>query len=66
MGNAFKILLGTSEGNRPLITLTHRCEKNIKMGHTEIMWESVDCISVAQVRDWWRALVNAVINLGLP
>jgi hypothetical protein len=29
----------------------------------EIGWRSVDWIPLAQGRDWWRALVNTVMNL---
>jgi hypothetical protein len=32
----------------------------------EIGWGSVDWIGLAQDRDKWRALVNAVMNLGVP
>jgi len=32
----------------------------------EARWESVDWIHLAQARDWWRALVNTVKNLGVP
>jgi hypothetical protein len=28
----------------------------------EIGWEGVDWLHLAQDRDWWRALVNAVMN----
>ena len=32
----------------------------------EVEWECMDWIAVAQDRDWWRALVNAVMNLLDP
>jgi hypothetical protein len=32
----------------------------------EICWEGVDCSHVAQDRDQWRAVVNTVMNLGVP
>jgi hypothetical protein len=35
------------------------------MDLTEIGWESVEWIHLAQDRDWWRALVNAVTNLWI-
>jgi hypothetical protein len=31
----------------------------------EIGWGSVEWIQLAQNRDWWRALVNTVMNLGV-
>jgi hypothetical protein len=36
---------------------------NIKMDLLEIGWGGVDWIGLAQYRDKWRALVNAVMNL---
>jgi hypothetical protein len=36
---------------------------NVKMYIVEVVWRDVDCIGVAQDRDKWRALVNAVMNL---
>jgi hypothetical protein len=32
----------------------------------EVGWEGVDWIDMAQYRDRWRAVVNAVINLRVP
>jgi hypothetical protein len=32
----------------------------------EIGWEGVDWIHLAQDKDQWRALVNTVINVGVP
>jgi hypothetical protein len=32
----------------------------------QIGWDGVDWIVLAQVRDKWRALVNAVMNLRVP
>jgi hypothetical protein len=39
---------------------------NIKIDLVEIEWVGVDWIGVAQGRDKWRALVNTVMNLGVP
>jgi hypothetical protein len=38
---------------------------NIKIALREIGWDGMDWIDLAQDRDQWRALVNAVINLGV-
>jgi hypothetical protein len=39
---------------------------SIKMDLLEIGWGGVDWIGLAQDRDNWRALVNAVMNLWVP
>jgi hypothetical protein len=36
------------------------------MGLLEIGWSGVEWIVLAQVRDKWRALVIAVMNLQVP
>jgi hypothetical protein len=36
------------------------------MDLVEVGWGDVDWIGVAQDRDGWRALVNAVLNLQVP
>jgi hypothetical protein len=38
-------------------------EDGIRMDLRQIGWGSVDRIQLAQDRDWWRALVNTVMNL---
>jgi hypothetical protein len=39
---------------------------NIKIDLREIGWGGMDRIDLAQRRDWWRALLNTVMNLGVP
>jgi len=43
-----------------------RSEDNIKMDLQEIGYRGVDWIELAQDRDRWRVLVNAVMNLPVP
>jgi hypothetical protein len=39
---------------------------NIKMDLREIGWDGGDWIDLAQDRDQWSVLVNAVMNLQVP
>jgi hypothetical protein len=43
-----------------------RWEDNIKMDLREVEYGGMDSIDLAQNRDRWRALVNAVLNLWVP
>jgi hypothetical protein len=58
-----KILLGMSEGKRPLGRPRHRLEDNIKV---DVMETGVDRIHLAQDSDRWRALVNIVMSFMVP
>jgi hypothetical protein len=63
---ACRILVGRPEERRPLGRLRSRWEDNIKMDLQEVGWEDMNWIELAQDRDRWRALVNAVMNLRVP
>jgi hypothetical protein len=64
--NAYRILVGKPEGKRPLGRPKRRWVDNIKMDLRKIGWDGRDWIDLAQDRDRWRALVNAVMNLRVP
>jgi hypothetical protein len=64
--NAYRILVGKSEGKRPLRRPRHRWVDIIKMDLREIGWSGMDWIDLAQDRSQWRALVNTVLNLRFP
>jgi hypothetical protein len=64
--NAYRILVGMPEGKRPLGRSRRRWVDNIEIDLREIGWDGRDWIHLAQDRDPWRALVNAVMNLRIP
>jgi hypothetical protein len=59
----YKVLVGKPEGKRPFGRPRHRWEDGIRIDSREIGFGGVDCIRLSQVRDRWRAVVSAVINL---
>jgi hypothetical protein len=61
--NAYRLLVGKSEGRRPLGRPRRRWLDNIRMNLVEVGWGYVDWIGLAQDRDRWRAPVNSVLNL---
>jgi hypothetical protein len=60
----YRVLVGKSEGKRPLGRPRLRWEDNIMMDLQEVGCGCMDWIGLAQDRDRWRELVNAVMNLG--
>ena len=58
--------MGKPEGTRPLGRSRLRWEDNIKIDLKEVGCGRMDWIELAQDRDRWRALVNAVMNLRVP
>jgi hypothetical protein len=64
--NAYRILVGKPEGKIPLGRRRRRWVDNIKMDLRELGGTGVAWIDMAQDRDWWRALVNTVLNLRVP
>jgi len=62
----YRVLVGKPKGKRPFGRPRLRWEDNIKMDLQEVGYGSMDWIELAQDRDRWRALVNAVMNLRVP
>ena len=57
-----RILVGKPEGRRSFGSPRRRWEDNIKIDLEEVKWE-MNWILLAQDRDRWWVLVNAVMNL---
>ena len=62
----FKVLVGKPEGKKTFGRPRYRWEDNIKMDLQEVGCRGIDWIALAQDRDRWRALANAVMNLRVP
>jgi len=62
----YSVLVGKAGGKRPLGRPRRRWEDNIKMDLEEVGCGGMDWIELAQDRDRWWALVNAVMNLRVP
>jgi len=62
----YRVLVGKPDGKRPLGRPRRRWEDNIKMAFQEVGCGGMDWIVLAQDRDRWWALVNAVMNLRVP
>ena len=62
----YRLMVGKPEGRRPMGRPRHRWEDNIKTDFQEVGCGDMDWIELAQDRDRWRVLVNAVVNLRVP
>jgi hypothetical protein len=60
----YRFLVGKPEGKRPVGRTRPRWEDKIDLQEVGLM--GMDWIDLAQDRDRWLALVNAVINLRVP
>jgi hypothetical protein len=61
--NVYRVLVGKPEGKRRLERPRRTWQNGFKLDLREIGWEGVEWIHLAQDRDRWRAVVNAVMNL---
>jgi len=61
--DVYSVFVGKPEGKRPLGRPRRGWEDNIKMDLQDVGCGFIYLIELAQDRDKWRALVNAVLNL---
>ena len=64
--SAIKILTGKPTEKRPLGRPRRRWEDNIRIYLEEIGINARNWVDSAQERHYWRALVNAALNLRVP
>ena len=62
----FKILASKPTGRRPLGRPRRRWEDNIRVDLEEIGINAGNWVDPVQDRNYWRALVNAALNLRVP
>jgi hypothetical protein len=63
---AYRVLVRKPEGGRPFGRPRYKWEDNIKVNLREIVWGDIVWIDLAQDRNRWPDLVNAVTNLRFP
>ena len=63
---SFDVLIDAPTGKRPLGRPRRRWEDNIRMYLEEIVINAGNWVDSAQDKDYWRALVNAALNLRVP
>jgi hypothetical protein len=64
--NAYRNLVGMSEGLRPLGRHRNRWEDDINIDLKQIGWDNLDCFHLPQDRNQWRALVTTAMKLRVP
>ena len=65
-GGVYKVLVGNTEGKRPLRRPRRRWEDNIKIDIQEVGCGGMDWFELARDLERWRIFVNAVLNFRVP
>ena len=60
------VLVGKSEERRQLGKPRHKWQDSIKINLREVRWGVMDWIDLAQDRERWLLVLNAIMNLRIP
>jgi hypothetical protein len=64
--SVYRVWVGKHQIKRLLVRPRRRWEDNIKVDLRDVECGGMDRIDLAQDRDQWWALVNAIMNLQFP
>ena len=62
----YNVSVGKPEGKGPLGRPRYKWDDNIRIGLQKVGFGGMDWTELAHDRDSWRALVKAVMILGVP
>jgi len=66
MSGVYRVLVGKPEGKRTLERSRRKWEDNIEIDLQKVGCGGLDWIDLAQDRDGWREIVNAIMNFRIP
>jgi len=66
MSGVYRVLVGKPEGKRTLERSRRKWENNIEIDLQKVGCGGLDWIDLAQDRDGWREIVNAIMNFRIP
>jgi len=61
--NVYRVWVGEPEEKRRLVRPRHRGEDNTKLDLTEVGWEGMGGINLAQDMEQWRAVEDTILYL---
>ena len=62
---AYRVLVGKSEGKKPIGRCRRRWEDNSGMDPQKVGWGDMEWIELTRDKDRWRALVEAALHIRM-
>jgi len=62
---AYRVLVGKSEGKKPIGRCRRRWEDNSRMDPQKVGWGDMEWIELTRDKDRWRALVEAALHIRM-